>query len=409
MISRVSHLQEKKSFEVIAITGLILLFYGFLFNRVVNNIGSIIIGVYTIIKIRENKSIFFHPWMISIVLISTIPFVSDILIDGLEFYKQRGEMKLLMILYPAFIFSFKPDRRIVKNMILFFLIIMFISSCYSLFYYWKDFDEMFITYKQSRIVKTLSLGDHIRISWATIVSCILALYLIYNNSHSKKYLLWIYIIFQIIFIHILGSKTGLISLYLSAFIFLIYQLKNIKKWLLITIIGIICIMPYIAYKSIPSFEQRINFIKYDFEYYSKGEYREGLSDAVRFYSLMAGKDIISEHPWLGCGFSKLQGLTNGWFRSKMPQIGEENYFLPSSQIVIYWASGGLFCLIIFLFHLLYPLHDIKLRTNIWFMMFFIPAAISFSYETHLEGQLPLFFYSFFISFFWYLAYLQYEK
>jgi hypothetical protein len=124
---------------------------------------------------------------------------------------------------------------------------------------------------------------------------------------------------------------------------------------------------------------------------------------------MAGKDIISEYPWLGCGFSKLQGLTNEWFKSKMPQIGEENYFLPSSQIVIYWASGGLFCLIIFLFHLLYPLQDIKLRSNIWFMMFFIPAALSFSYETHLEGQLPLFFYGFFVPFFWYLASLKEEK
>ncbi len=401
------HFQGKaiKLLEITALAGVVLLFYGFFFNRVANNLGSILIGIYTLAKINDNRKLFLQPWMLSFIFISVIPLLSDIIMEGFEFYKHRGIMKLLLILYPAFFFCLKPDIQVLQRFMLGFIILMFFSSCFSLFYYFKDYDDMFITYKQSRVVRTLSLGDHIRISWATVVSCVMALYYIYNCSSGgkKNVALWIYIVFQILFLHILGSKTGLIILYITAALFLIYRFNFVNKWVVVFLIFLTGLLPYMAYKTIPSFEQRVNFVKYDFEHYSKGLYREGLSDAIRFYSLKAGKAIINEHPWFGVGFSRLQNQTNEWFKKQMPQISKESYFLPSSQIVIYWAAGGVFCLLVFLFHLLYPFFEVKLRGNKWFMMFFIPAALSFTYETHLEGQLPLFFYGFIVSFFWYLG------
>lgn len=389
--------------EMVALLGVVLLFYGFFFHRVTNNLGSILIGFYAVMKLKENKKIFIHPWMISILLISLVPFISDIILEGVNFHKHRGDLKLLLIVFPAFIFTLKPDQRMIVSFMKAFIIFMFLSSCYSLYHYVIEYDDMYLTYKESRVVKTLSYGDHIRISWATVVSCIFVLYLIFKKLVDNPFIFWVYIVFQIIFLHILGSKTGLISLYLTIGIFCIFGLSKISKSLAVGAITLIAIIPIVAYKTIPSFEQRVNFIKYDFEHYSKGAYREGLSDAIRYYSLLAGKDIIINHPWTGCGFSRLQEETNHWWRTKMPQISEENYFVPSSQIVIYWASGGIISLIIFLFHLVYPLFDIRLRTNMWFMMFYIPTALSFGYETHLEGQLSLFFYGFFLSFFWYLG------
>lgn len=400
------HYQGKaiKLLEIIALAGVVLMFYGFFFNRVANNLGSILIGIYTLTKISDNRKLFFHPWMISLILISVIPLLSDIIIEGWEFYKERGIMKLLLILYPAFFFCLKPSIKDLQRFMWAFIFLMFFSSCFSMFHYFKDYDDMLMTYKQSRVVRTLSLGDHIRISWATVVSCVMALYYIYNsNDGKKKVALWMYIAFQIIFLHILGSKTGLVILYITTALYLIYRLKSANKWVVVFLLSLIGLLPYVTYKTIPSFEQRVNFIKYDFEHYSKGSYREGLSDAIRFYSLKAGKAIIIEHPWFGVGFSRLQDHTNEWFKTQMPQVGRESYFLPSSQIVIYWAAGGIFCLLVFLFHLLYPFFDVKLRGSKWFMMFFIPAILSFVFETHLEGQLPLFFYGFFVSFFWYIG------
>ena len=395
---------QYKYLNWVAYAGVFLLLTGFLFNRVTNNIGVILIGLYTVVKIKEILPLFRHPWMISFLLLSAIPLISDIIFEKTQFYNERGIMKMVLILFPAFIFAFKPDKKMLNDFMILFIVFMFLSSCYSFYHYIISYKSMFLTYKQSRIVPTLSLGDHIRISWATLISCLFALNIIVKNQGPLRKIMVFYILFQIVFLHILGSKTGLISLYISCIIVIFYCLTSIKKWYLLVLFPLILLMPMVAYKTIPPFQQRINFIKYDFEHYAKGEYKEGLSDAIRFYSLKAGKDIISEHILLGTGFSRLMSHTEKWYQKNMPNIKPENYFLPSSEIVIYWASGGILGLLVFMFHLLYPFFDKKLRNNMWFMAFFIPAIVSFTFETHLEGQLPLFIYGFFSAFFWYLAY-----
>ena len=253
----------------------------------------------------------------------------------------------------------------------------------------------------------LSYGDHIRISWVVVISMVMALY---EWQHSKrvwyKLFLILYIIGQYIFLHFLGAKTGLITLYLTTVLLSIYLIPKSKKWWLIIIYSLVGLAGYFAVNTIPSLKERVNFVRYDFSHYSKGEYREGLSDAVRFYSLKAGKDIISNHPIMGVGFSKLQDETSHWYDLNMPQLPQKDRFLPSSQLVIYWASGGILGLLIFLSHLLIPLFTKYLRNNVWFLAFFVPGIFSFSYETHLEGQLPLFIYAFFTAWFWWLAMLR---
>ena len=38
------------------------------------------------------------------------------------------------------------------------------------------------------------------------------------------------------------------------------------------------LLPVLAYQFLPSFRHRMGFVRYDFGYYSKMEYREGSSD-----------------------------------------------------------------------------------------------------------------------------------
>jgi O-antigen ligase len=391
--------------ELLAYVGMGLLFFGFLFNRVVSNAGFVVIGIYTLTKFHDVKWLFKDKWLLTFLSLALLPLLSDILLEGLDFYKFRGVMKFLLVLFPFFIFALKPQENVVRNFIYLFLGLMLLSSFYSLFHYFSDISNMASVYKVSKVIPVLSFGDHIRISWATVISCLLALYLLTEtNSRFSKVSLGVYIIFQMIFLHLLGSKTGLISLYLTLMILALYTLKGKAKWLIILIAPLILLLPLIAYKTIPSFEQRFNFIKYDFEHYSRGEYKDGLSDAVRFYSLRAGKDIVTSNPLFGTGFSSLQDKTNEWYKSNIPAMPAENYFLPSNQLLIYWASGGILGLVVFLMHIILPFFTSYLRNNVWFMAFFIPSIFSFMYETHFEGQLPLFVYSFFVSWFWFLAY-----
>lgn len=390
--------------QMLAYAGISLLFAGFLFNRVVNNAGFFLIALYTLIRIREARKLLSDPWMISFVLLALIPVASDMLLEGMQFYRHRGDMKMMLPVFPLFFIAWKPSGRDLRAIGILFLILMAISTAYSLYHYFSDFNSMYMTYKQSGVVPTLSKKDHIRIGWATAVSCVLAVHMARGIAlRWSVALLYIYALVQFVFLHILGSKTGLLMLYTGLLIYTIHSLPPGRKWITAVLIPVILAVPVIAYKTIPSFEQRVNFIKYDFEYYSRGEYREGLSDANRFYSLMAGKEIISTYPLLGTGFSRLQTHVNEWYVRNRPEIEQKNYFLPTSQILIYWASAGLIGLLVILFHLVWPLTRKVLLSDAMFCAYFIPAAGSFTFETHLENQLPLFFYGFFTALFWYNA------
>jgi O-antigen ligase len=390
--------------ELLAFVGIGLLFFGFLFNRVVSNAGFVVIGIYTLTKFQDVKWLFKDKWLLTFLSLALLPLLSDILLEGLDFFRFRGVMKLLLVLFPFFIFALKPQENLIRNFIYFFMGLMLMSSLFSLSQYFSDIANMASVYKVSKVVPVLSFGDHIRISWATVISCLLAFYVIsQTNTQFVKVSLVGYVIFQMIFLHLLGSKTGLISLYLTLMVLSLYALKGKARWFLLLIFPLIVSLPLIAYKTIPSLEQRFNFIKYDYDHYIKGEYREGLSDAVRFYSLKAGADIVKSYPLFGTGFSGLQDKTNHWYKDNIPLMPAENYFLPSNQMLVYWASGGILGLIVFLTHIILPFFIPYLRKNTWFMAFFIPAVFSFMYETHLEGQLPLFVYSFFVAWFWWLA------
>lgn len=393
--------------KIIAYGAILFLFTGFLFNRVIGNLGFILAGVYAVAKIKNISWLFRDKWMWTFMALALVPMLSDIWYEGIGFIKERGIMKLVLILFPSYVFALSPDKKAISWINLLVIVVMTISSCYSLYIYAMDGESIIASYKVSKVMPVLSYGDHIRISWVTVISMVLALY---EVKHSKK--IWyqtfmiLYIIFQAIFLHYLGSKTGLITLYLTMILISFMILPKGKKWLALIFYLLMAIGAYTAIKIIPSLRERVNFMRYDFEHYSKGEYREGLSDAIRYYSLLAGKDIITENPVTGVGFSRLKPKMDQWYQAEMPQIPANNYFIPSSEIVIYWASLGIFGLIIIMIHLIYPLFVPYLKESMWFVSIFFPAAFSFVYETHLEGQLPLFVYAFFVSWAWYLAYFQ---
>lgn len=382
----------------------ILLFTGFLINRVVSNVGIFLAGVYALTQWRQWVWILSHPVMWATLMLCALPLLSDVLLEGSDFIYQRGIMKWILVLFPCFVFALPPKRSSVVIIHAIFLAAMGMSTCYALWYYIRDFHIMAALYKMSKVMPVLSLGDHIRIGWMTVVSCVIAYYELRRSVRwPVKGCLLLYLFMQIVFLHLLGAKTGLLTLYFTVFLVALFEIPRGKRgWL--AIVGVLLVLlPVLAYFTIPSLKERFHFIKYDFEHTIRGEYREGLSDAVRVYSLQAGEAVVRSHPLTGVGFSRLQDTCNIWYKTQIPDLPPSNYFLPSSQLVIYWASAGLIGLAAMLLYLLLPLFIGTLRKSVWWMSFYLPASLTLLYETHLEGQLPLFAWSFFFAWFWFLA------
>jgi len=312
-------------------------------------------AVYALTQSRRWIWILREPVMWVILAVCIIPLVNEIWMEGMGFYRHRGVMKWILVLFPCFVFSLPNERSSIRIVHTLFLLAMAVSTGYSLWHYVADFASMAARYKMSKVMPTLAFGDHIRIGWLTVVSCVIA---------------W-------------------------------FEFKNNQNRVLVGLL--VLLMPLISYYTIPSLRERFHFIKYDFEHYIRGEYREGLSDAVRLYSLQAGWGAVRQCPYTGVGFSKLQDFCNNWYKENVPDLKADNYFLPSSEVVIYWASGGLTGLAVILTYLIFPLVFRLFWSNAWWLTFYLPACLTLMYETHLEGQLPLFAWSFFFAWFWKLA------
>ncbi|MEZ4910517.1 MAG: O-antigen ligase family protein [Saprospiraceae bacterium] len=389
----------------LAVAAMCCLFYGFYFSRVVSNIGLFLAGVFSILHWKNTINVFKDNWYWTIFGIVIIVVLSDIWYEGLEFFTHRGVMKAALLVYPTFVFSVTSEYPKARQWIPVGIIItVLLSSIYSLSAYFSDFENFNVSYKSSGIIPVLSYGDHIRIGWLTVISIILA-FQIWKSTHYTlgHIFLFSFVLFEVIFLHILGSKTGLITLYIALFILLLFHFPRRFKWVFPLIIIFVLSLPIVAYYYVPTFTERVNFMKYDYEFYSRGEYRLGLSDAVRFFSLKAGSDLIKDAPIVGHGFSNTLSVTREWYAQNKPSVPLTSQFIPSSQYILYWVGGGILGIVLLLWHVVLPFSKKRCRSNAYFLSFFTGAVISFLFETPLESQLPLFIYGFFLAWFWYSA------
>jgi O-antigen ligase len=394
---------ESRLLNTLAWSAIIMLFSGFLFARLFMNIGFLFAGIYILTQREKLTSVLKNKWIWTFFGVALISILDDIIRTGMGFLSENGMFKLILVLLPAFVLVWSPDRAKIQKVNHMYIVAIFLGSTTSLMHFFLEAGEVVFEYSRAKVMSVPAYGDHIRFSWAVVISCLLSLYNISMFARSKwHYFHYLNIIFQILFLHILGAKTGLLILYLTLPLVIYYSLSSGKKLFSLLTFPLIAILIWAAYSIIPSFKNRVDFMRYDFSYYVEGDYRPGLSDGLRVYSIKAGLECIKEAPIFGVGFSNLGEKVGEWYQRNIPEVPSTDYFLPSSQLIIYWASAGIFGLLLFLWHIIYPFTVKELRNNRWFLIFYIPAISTFLFETHLEGQISIFIYAFFTAWFYLL-------
>lgn len=313
--------------------------------------------------------------------------------------------KLPLAAIPLFVFSFRPDRINVSRINFLILAFLSIATFYSLMNYGFNFHEINENYSKAKVMKVLSYGDHIRISWLIAASILLVIYewTKTTDTYIKKWMI-AYAMVQILFLHILGAKTGLLVLYAILLSVVIYFVLLQKAYRLIWAALLLFAIPILAFKTLPSFQNRLGYVMYDYHIYKAEEYVPGMSDGMRYFSIKGGIDVFKQNLWTGVGFTNMNKAMDHWYSTKMPQIVHSEYIFPSSQILIYAIGGGILGLLAILGLLLSPFFKKSLRTS-WVFMAFYPVSIcTFLFETHLEGQLPIFACSFLFSWIIYISY-----
>jgi hypothetical protein len=250
-------------------------------------------------------------------------------------------------------------------------------------------------YLQAKVLPVDMSNDHVRYAWLLLLvfTGLLYLFISGNKQVSRTERKWIifYLLFTGIFLHILSSKTGIIGLYMViGLTVLFYGRHRLAIW----ITGWAVLIPALAWLFLPTFRNRLRFVLWDFQHYTRGGYTEGLSDTPRILSIQAGKSLVKENPLWGTGFGDLKQGTFNWYAQHAAYLKDYEQLLPSNEGLIYAAGAGLAGLLVFLVATLYPFFMRGFRSHFAWISFHALAIFGFIYEIGLETQYGIFVYAF---------------
>lgn len=285
----------------------------------------------------------------------------------------------------------------------FFIIIIAAGSLWSMFHYVPDAAAINANYLKAKSIITPLENDHIRFSWLVAVALLFSVWLSYSKKKENKIVSWslvIIAVWLIIFLHILAARTGLLSFYIMLAGTVIWLLiKKVKTAYSVILFIFLLALPYVAYKTLPSFHNRVKYFLFEYDYFKQTNYLPGANDAVRVISIKAGWNVMKQHPVAGVGFGDVIDETQNWYDKNYPEMQATDKIYPASEWLMHGAGCGVPGFLVFSFVLLIPF---CLRTNnllLWYLIN-ITAAFSFLFDIGLEVQFGVFIYSFVVLWCW---------
>ncbi len=336
----------------------------------------------------------------------TLPFFivlfSGFWTEDYTYWLERLRIKLPFLFLPlAFAAGPKLEEREWNLGLYLFLWVMFLGCLYVVVAYMADYEHILEGLQRGRTLPTPS--NHIRFSLALSFSVFIAVWLAVEGFYWRwpweSKLLWALSAFFFLFLHFLAVRSGLLSLYVVLFVFLlrvVFSSRLSLRWrrlgwlaLLLTLL-----MPFLSYRFVPAFQQRVKYMRWDWQQYLEGRTDFSSSDSDRLRSLEVGWSIGKEHLLLGVGAGDLPKEVKKRYEQRY--AGKLQPKMPHSQWMSYFAGTGLLGLAVFLFSFFYPLFEGKRYRLFLFSSFFLIAFASLFVENTLETNFGVSFYVLFL-------------
>lgn len=325
--------------------------------------------------------------------------------ENFAYFTRKLQLKLPFLLLPFtfFLLPKLPQRSFLG--IYYLLIIVLTITCIGIgIHYLLDYKAINASLLQGQAMPTPN--NHIRFSLMMAIGILSGAYLWYKKFiiryNWERYLIGGMTIFLLFFIHILSVRSGLLVLYASSIVLLMLSIFQHQKYLF-GIVGIVLIgsLPVLAYQFVPSFQAKIDYMRWDLRMQLEGS-NETYSDGERILSYKVAWEIIQEHPVWGVGTGDLKQEVHQRFKEHYPSIKEPK--MPHNQLLSVWAAHGFIGLVIFIIAFFTPLLYRKNYQNLFLLAFHIIIFITFIMENTLETSTGLGIYIFFLL--WNLKYLE---
>jgi O-antigen ligase len=338
----------------------------------------------------------------SLMLLFIVPLVSGFWSDDRSEWLKAMQVKLPLLLLPIVCPALALMSPIAQKKLFYLLgLMLLISMSKSLVIYLSNPATYGDAYLKARVLPVDMSGDHLRLSWLLSAVYAWVLYVLLHRNTSlrpaDRRALIILAASIILFLHLLAAKTGILGIYLVSLLAILMHFRlRAMKWMLLSMV----VIPLLAWMLLPTFRNRMKFVRWDFQHYSQGKYREGLSDAQRVISWRAGMDIWKQAPLTGIGFGDIRAATLQWHATHRTGMKDHEQILPSNQFLVYAAGAGLMGLAVMMLASLVPFLLAPYQKYFAWLSFHLLSLMGFLYENALEGQYGVFIYAFLGSWLW---------
>lgn len=390
------------------------LFYSMIAMLAALFISRAMLSVFTILFIilsflhRDIKTHFRNfissPLLWSMSLLFVLPFLSGLWSEDKQEWLQIVRIKLPLFFLPlSFAGPFSFSRKQWNLLAYIFIGLITAATLWSMFEYSLDVQAINKSYLKAKSIITPLENDRVRFSWLIAIAILLSGKTGWHFIYLKKGIAWLWIaliLWLIIFLHILAVRIGLIVFYVIAITATIWLIiKKIKRNYAIVALLSLFILPYIAYRVLPSFHNRVDYFIYDYSYFKEIHYLPGGNDALRVISLTAGWNVLNKNPAMGVGAGDVFTETKKWYIAQYPQMQPADMLYPSSNWLLYGDACGWPGLILFACIMSVPFFIPRRHRTVWLLLNFA-TAFSLLFDVGLEVQFGVFIYSFIVLWWW---------
>lgn len=349
---------------------------------------------------RNAARAFKTPSLLAIMLLFFIPLISGLWSEDHSEWMDILRVKLPLLLFPlAFAGRWQLSIQQWKFIAILLLFLLAITTIISFVQYAINFSVVHSGYLRAKVMDTAFKNDHLRFSLLVSICILLCFWLIEHGYKAVRVVAAVIAFWLAIFLHILAVRTGLLCFYaiLVVFFFRILFLK--KTGFLLPLLGLMLLLPILAYSFLPTFQNRIKYLLYDHSFIDTGNYLPGSNDGNRVLSLNAGWHILKENPG-GVGAGDIKPEADQWYFENVPGMLDSDKLYPSSEWLMHGAMAGWAGVILFTVIMLLPFFIRQIAHGFYWRTLHLIIILSLLFDTGLGMQIGVFLYSFFVLCFW---------
>lgn len=385
-------------------SAVLLMVVGFVCSRALLSVGTVLFITNGFVQgdLKERFSRFRSDQLsIGISCLFLLPFLSGMWSSNKEEWAALMLDKLPLLLLPfAFIQQKGMERKQLVWLKLFWIGAMFAGSLWSTAAYMTEFRYFNEAYQFSQTIPTPAANDHIRFSMGIIVALLFWLKLEEWKTITTKLLqtgLRAVAVWLIVYLHLLGAKTGLLGLYAVVLPVVLYQLYRAGKQKItgIALVVALC-LPLLAYAVLPTFRMRMNYVLFESLNWKTAEFAGRFSDGNRWASIQSGWHLFTQNWLTGVGYGDVRTEAAAWYKTHAPAVAATEQFLPLNQWLMSGSGAGIGAVLLFSAVAFLPFFLKQWKQHkqaiafVWFM------NLCFLFESTIDDQFGVFLYCFFI-------------